>query len=332
MSTVNSKSEVDTATLRLEGPSTQGGAPSLQALARIASALADISLRAMRYEVEGRSDLRGVPSWLREASEIRLTHVQPGSILLLLEAPRFVTLRDVILPTRRKDQRTPSSCLSVLRDTLHKASIASLWPDLDDQVVRSVLGLLELTRSGIERMTLQNAEPPVQLALRNLEHLRLARSPEPELLYVRGAIAGTPIVREPIAGSIGQTTQTSLAAPTPTENPAEAWLKGARQDLHTVAPLIEEDARGIAYVRGTTTKVTEVVLNKAWTGRTPEALQTDMSHLSLAQIYAALAHYYANQVKCDKQIEQAREFADRLRAEGGPSPIAARLRAAGKLR
>lgn len=195
--------------------------------------------------------------------------------------------------------------------------------------------VLELTPE-YERLLLAEAarqgQTPAEYVRELLErHLRPARADEPAA-YAHGTAAETPRVREPVNGSTGYAEEPSLAADTSAGDLAEEWLKDARQHLHTVAPLIEEDARGVAYLIGTTTKVTEVALNKAWTGQTPESLQADLPHLSLAQIYAALAYYHANQARCDAQIERANQLVDRLRTEAGPSPVAARLRAAGKLR
>ncbi len=97
-----------------------------------------------------------------------------------------------------------------------------------------------------------------------------------------------------------------------------------------LAPIVL-DERGVAYIEGTTTKVIEVVLNKEWSGDTPEELQRNMPHLTLAQVYAALAYYHAHKEALDAEIEERAAFAERLRAEAGPSPVAERLRAAGKL-
>jgi uncharacterized protein (DUF433 family) len=125
-----------------------------------------------------------------------------------------------------------------------------------------------------------------------------------------------------------KTPKTMMAEAAP-PSPEEEWLHGAREGLREVAPGIEEDRRGVAYLAGTTTKVTEVVLNQAWTGDTTEKLQEGMSHLSLAQVEAALAYYHAHRAKCDEQIERGRRFAERLEAKAGESPLARRLRGAG---
>jgi uncharacterized protein (DUF433 family) len=96
------------------------------------------------------------------------------------------------------------------------------------------------------------------------------------------------------------------------------------------APIIIDD-EGVAYIEGTTTKVVEVVLNKEWTGATPEELQTDMPHLSLAQIHAALFYYYQHEAEFERQIAADLRLADEIKARSGESPFVRRMRAEGKL-
>jgi uncharacterized protein (DUF433 family) len=92
------------------------------------------------------------------------------------------------------------------------------------------------------------------------------------------------------------------------------------------------DAKGVAYVEGTTAKVIEIALAKETSGQTPEELQLDLPHLTLAQIYAALAYYHQHKEELDAEIERRRRMVQRMREAAGPSPVAARLRAEGKLR
>src|SRR5437879_4790070 len=61
-----------------------------------------------------------------------------------------------------------------------------------------------------------------------------------------------------------------------------------------IASHIRLDEEGVAWIEGTTTKVIEVVLNKIASGLSPEELQAELPHLSLAQVYAALAYHYAH--------------------------------------
>ena len=73
------------------------------------------------------------------------------------------------------------------------------------------------------------------------------------------------------------------------------------------------DADNVAYVEGTTTKVVEVVAVKQAQELTPEELQKELPHLTLAQIYGALAYYHAHKTELDAQIESRFQFADNIR-------------------
>ncbi|HZS48413.1 MAG TPA: DUF433 domain-containing protein [Blastocatellia bacterium] len=71
---------------------------------------------------------------------------------------------------------------------------------------------------------------------------------------------------------------------------------------------IELDERGIAWITGANTKVIEVALDKIAQGWSPEEIHFQHSHLSLSQIYSALAYYYDHKEEIDAQIaEQVRE-------------------------
>ena len=87
-----------------------------------------------------------------------------------------------------------------------------------------------------------------------------------------------------------------------------------------IAPHISLDGRGIAYVEGTRTKVLTVVQNKRAARNTPEQLQAAMPHLTLAQVYAALAYYHDHKVEVDRQIRQSHEHAESILATQPPSP------------
>jgi uncharacterized protein (DUF433 family) len=62
----------------------------------------------------------------------------------------------------------------------------------------------------------------------------------------------------------------------------------------TSKSLIRIDENGVAWIDGTTAKVIEVVLTKRANNWTPEKVQAELPHLSLAQVYAALAYYHAH--------------------------------------
>jgi uncharacterized protein (DUF433 family) len=81
------------------------------------------------------------------------------------------------------------------------------------------------------------------------------------------------------------------------------------------ATQIELDGQGVAWIGGTTVKVTEIVLDKIAYGWSPEEIHFQHPHLSLAQIHGALTYYYENQSALDSQIRQGLEESDKLAAE-----------------
>jgi uncharacterized protein (DUF433 family) len=95
---------------------------------------------------------------------------------------------------------------------------------------------------------------------------------------------------------------------------------------------IHLDERGRAWIDDTNTKVIEVALGQIAYGWSAYEIHRQYPHLSLAQIHAALAHYFDHQAEYDAEIEnQAREHDEKLALEQD-SPLRRKLRAAGKLR
>jgi uncharacterized protein (DUF433 family) len=82
----------------------------------------------------------------------------------------------------------------------------------------------------------------------------------------------------------------------------------------SVSTQIEIDESGAAWITGANTRVIEVVLDKLAYGWSPEEIHFQHPHLSLAQIYSALAYYYEHQAKLDGEIERERQEAEDLRA------------------
>src|SRR2546430_3488700 len=91
------------------------------------------------------------------------------------------------------------------------------------------------------------------------------------------------------------------------------------------------DDRGVAWIDQTNVKVVEVVLDKLAHGSSPEEMHFQYPHLSLAQIYAALAYYYEHQAEFEaeilRQAERAKAWADATK----DSPIRQRLKEQGLL-
>ena len=63
-----------------------------------------------------------------------------------------------------------------------------------------------------------------------------------------------------------------------------------------------DDAQ-VPFIMGTTMKVVELVLAQIAYGWSPEELHLQFPHLTLGQIYSALAYYWDHQAELDQDIE-----------------------------
>jgi uncharacterized protein (DUF433 family) len=97
------------------------------------------------------------------------------------------------------------------------------------------------------------------------------------------------------------------------------------------APHIWLDTEKRAWIDDTNVKVVEVALDHLAYGWSAEEMHCQQPHLSLAQIYAALAYYYDHQAEFDRLMDESRRRADALAADASDSPLRRRLRAARKL-
>ena len=95
-------------------------------------------------------------------------------------------------------------------------------------------------------------------------------------------------------------------------------------------PHIKLDDHGRPWVDDTNVKVIEIALDHVAYGWSAEAIQENHPHLSLAQVYAALAWYYDHQSEMDQEIERQTERIHELRETAAPSPLERRV--AGRLR
>ena len=86
---------------------------------------------------------------------------------------------------------------------------------------------------------------------------------------------------------------------------------------------------GEPFIVGTTMKIVEPVLGRIAHGRSPEELHFQYPHLSLGQIYSALAYYADHQDELDRDIE--RRLGREIRQFAGSSPLVKRLEREGKL-
>lgn len=94
---------------------------------------------------------------------------------------------------------------------------------------------------------------------------------------------------------------------------------------------IDVDDNGIARIVGKRTKVTQIVMDKMANDWSPEQIQTQYSHLSLAEIHAAFAYYYDRKAELDLQIDRDLKEAESRSASAGKSQIVEKLRDSGQL-
>lgn len=90
------------------------------------------------------------------------------------------------------------------------------------------------------------------------------------------------------------------------------------------------DERGVTLISGTNMKVVELVAEKIAYGWSPEELRLQHPYLTLGQIHSALAYYYDNEEKLNKDIEKRLQSVMQYRPTG-KSPLKERLKASGLL-
>ncbi|MEK6689983.1 MAG: DUF433 domain-containing protein [Nitrospinota bacterium] len=103
--------------------------------------------------------------------------------------------------------------------------------------------------------------------------------------------------------------------------------------MHSVETKYEHitiDEKGIPFIAGTTMKVVELVAEKVAYGWSPEELHLQHPYLTLGQIHSALAYYYDNEEKLNKDIEQRLKGIMQYKAPE-KSPLKERLKASGLL-
>ena len=101
------------------------------------------------------------------------------------------------------------------------------------------------------------------------------------------------------------------------------------QDVLTLYEHIVIDAAGVPYIAGTSMKVVELVSSKLAYGWSPEELLFQYPHLTLGEIYAALAYYWDHKDEIDADMVRRDRYVEEMRREAGPSKLAAELRAKG---
>jgi uncharacterized protein (DUF433 family) len=92
---------------------------------------------------------------------------------------------------------------------------------------------------------------------------------------------------------------------------------------------IRLDHEGVAWVDDTNVKVLQIVLDKLAHDSTAEEMHLQYPHLTVAQIYSALAYYHDHKAGFDELIRQDSQEIKALRAQLGETPGRAKLRSMG---
>lgn len=94
-------------------------------------------------------------------------------------------------------------------------------------------------------------------------------------------------------------------------------------------PHIELSSNGVAFLEGTRTKVVEIALDRLSHHWDAEEIQRQHAHLTLGQIYAALAFYHDHREAFDKEIAEQLRDVDTIAARQGASLLQAKLNKGG---
>ena len=86
------------------------------------------------------------------------------------------------------------------------------------------------------------------------------------------------------------------------------------------------DDRQVPFIKGTSMKVVELVTSVQAYGWSPEELHFQYPHLSMSQIYSALAYYWEHKAEIDTDMKRRFEYSEKLRQDAGESTLAKRLR------
>src|SRR5262245_28793723 len=92
---------------------------------------------------------------------------------------------------------------------------------------------------------------------------------------------------------------------------------------------IRLDDRGVAWIDDTNVKVIELAMDYRSGLCNPADVIRQYQGLTLAQVYAAFAHYLDHQAEFDAAIEKQAEDYERLRAQSMDSPGRRRLKERG---
>ena len=85
------------------------------------------------------------------------------------------------------------------------------------------------------------------------------------------------------------------------------------------------EADGVYFIKGTSTKVIEIISEHLAYGWSPEEIYFQHPYLSLGQIYSALAYYWDNKDKIDEEILSRQNIIQKIKEERR-SPLIEKLK------
>ncbi len=88
---------------------------------------------------------------------------------------------------------------------------------------------------------------------------------------------------------------------------------------------VEINKKGIPVISGTNFKITELIQNKMAHGWSPEELHFQFPHISLSQIYSALAYYFEFKDEIDQMIAERNRSVENINKQLKPTSLTNRL-------
>lgn len=79
-----------------------------------------------------------------------------------------------------------------------------------------------------------------------------------------------------------------------------------------------------AFIAGTRVRVQDIYALSEVEKKSPEQIVEALPHLTLAQVYAALAYYADHRAEILQELRDAEQVAAKIRQQTGPGPLAER--------
>jgi uncharacterized protein (DUF433 family) len=88
---------------------------------------------------------------------------------------------------------------------------------------------------------------------------------------------------------------------------------------------------GTPFITGSTMKLVELITSVRAYGWSPEQLKDNYPHLSMSQIYSAMAYYWDHKPEVDAEVNRLDQWSAQMRQASGESNISQKLREQGLL-